>query len=122
MHFICTNVHKINIYCTIEDLTHQEIGGDVGTIYFTLTLKEYRKPTVRKITVSDSTAVISDENSRVDNRTTESSYTVASGDCLYNIAKAKLGDGSKWTEIAELNGIKSPYTIYANQTLKLPGA
>ena len=51
---------------------------------------------------------------------TPQTYTIASGDCLYNIAKKQLGDASKWPEIASLNGIKSPYTIYPNHVLKLP--
>ena len=32
-----------------------------------------------------------------------SSYTIVSGDCLWNIAKAKYGDGSKWTQIYNAN-------------------
>jgi len=48
-------------------------------------------------------------------------YTGKSGDCLYNIAKAQLGNAAKWPDIASLNSIESPYTIYPNKNLKLPG-
>lgn len=48
----------------------------------------------------------------------ESTYTVASGDSLSKIG-AKLG--LDWREIAALNGICDPYTIYAGQVLALPG-
>ncbi|MFQ9148240.1 MAG: LysM peptidoglycan-binding domain-containing protein [Eubacteriales bacterium] len=36
------------------------------------------------------------------------------GDCLWNIAKKYLGDGSRYTEIAELNKdkIKTPNLIF----------
>lgn len=44
-------------------------------------------------------------------------YTVKSGDSLSTIG-AKVGVA--WATIASLNGIKSPYTIYAGQVLKLP--
>ena len=51
-----------------------------------------------------------------------SSYTVKSGDCLWNIAKKQLGDGSRWKEIYELNKdkISNPNLIYPNQSLTMP--
>lgn len=50
-------------------------------------------------------------------------YTVVRGDCLWNIAKSKLGNALRWTEIADLNGIsRSKPTIYPGQTLQLPGS
>ena len=33
-------------------------------------------------------------------------YTVKSGDCLWNIAKKQLGDGSRWKEIHDLNRVR----------------
>jgi len=50
------------------------------------------------------------------------SYTVKRGDCLWNIAKKELGDGSRWKEIYELNQdkIKNPNLIYPDQSLTLP--
>lgn len=49
-------------------------------------------------------------------------YTVKSGDCLWNIAKKQLGDGSRWKEIYNLNKdkIKNPNLIYPNQSLTMP--
>ena len=51
--------------------------------------------------------------------TSVTTYTVQSGDCLSEIG-AKLGVNCK--EIASLNGIHSPYTIYKGQKLKIPTA
>lgn len=49
-------------------------------------------------------------------------WLVKRGDCLWNIAKAVYGNGKKWTQIADANGIKrSSGIIYAGQKLKLPG-
>lgn len=45
-------------------------------------------------------------------------YTVKKGDTLSGIG-AKTGVA--WTSIAAINGIRSPYTIYPNQVLKLDG-
>jgi nucleoid-associated protein YgaU len=47
-------------------------------------------------------------------------YIVKNRDTLYGIAKSELGDGSRYVEIAELNGIKDPYIIKTGQVLKLP--
>jgi LysM repeat protein len=45
-------------------------------------------------------------------------YTVVSGDTLSGIG---VKTGHNWQDIANLNGIGSPYTIYPKQVLKLPG-
>ena len=46
-------------------------------------------------------------------------YTVQPGDCLWNIAKAFYGSGSKAYEIAKKNNIRNPNLIYPGQVLKL---
>ncbi|MDX3555174.1 peptidoglycan recognition protein family protein [Streptomyces europaeiscabiei] len=46
-------------------------------------------------------------------------YTVRSGDTLWSIAKQQLGNGSRYTEITELNGLKSD-VLTPGQKLKLP--
>lgn len=56
-----------------------------------------------------------------DNGETEEAriYTVKSGDTLWGIAKKELGSGARYTEIVQLNGLKTS-TIYTGQKLKLP--
>ena len=46
-------------------------------------------------------------------------HTVVRGDTLYEIAKAYLGDGSRYREIKTLNGLTSN-TIYVGMKLKIP--
>ena len=46
-------------------------------------------------------------------------YTVQKGDCLWNIAKKQLGNGARYREIAQKNGIADPNRIYPGQVLKL---
>lgn len=48
-------------------------------------------------------------------------YTVKRGDSLWKIAKEQLGSGTKYQYLANINGIKEPYYIYAGQVLKLTG-
>ncbi|NIO72025.1 MAG: LysM peptidoglycan-binding domain-containing protein [Anaerolineae bacterium] len=52
--------------------------------------------------------------------TPSKTYTVQSGDCLMGIARKLLGDPHRWREIANLNGIGPPYTIYPGQELEVP--
>lgn len=47
-------------------------------------------------------------------------YTVKSGDTLWKIAYSELGNGSRYPEIATLNGIANPNFIKVGQVLKLP--
>lgn len=47
-------------------------------------------------------------------------YTVRAGESLSIIARDQLGDLSRWREIAYINEIASPYTIYPGQTIMLP--
>ena len=48
-------------------------------------------------------------------------WRVVKGDCLWDIAEAVYGNGRRWTEIADANGIKrSSGIIYPNQLLILP--
>lgn len=50
-------------------------------------------------------------------------YTVKTGDCLWNIAKSQLGDPYRWTEIADLNKIpRSKPVIHPGQKLQMPGS
>ena len=46
-------------------------------------------------------------------------YVVQEDDTLWLIAKKLLGNGNRWSEIANLNGIKGTI-IYAGQKLKIP--
>ena len=121
VHLIITAL-GVSKYCTIEQFNYYEQGGDVGTIYYDLTLKEYREVNVRKVKVSSKKkkATVNKSKKRVSNKTSTTTYTVKKGDTLYGIAKKYLGDGSRYTEIVSLNSLSNPNLIYAGQVLKLP--
>lgn len=61
--------------------------------------------------------IVDEAITKTTTNTTTTTYTVQSGDCLSVIGE-KLG--VNWKEIASLNGIHSPYTIYKGQKLKIP--
>lgn len=51
---------------------------------------------------------------------TGTSYTVKSGDNLWNIAVAAYGDGYRWVDIAKANALANPSLIFNGNVLKLP--
>lgn len=121
-------------YCLITNFSYTEDGGDVGTISYSIEFTQYKTVTVRRLTKS--TAKKSNNTSRPSTTKSalNSTYTVKSGDCLWSIAQAKLGDGNKWGKIWDLNsstiintakkrGVsasKNYPVIYAGTVLKLP--
>lgn len=96
---------SLNMYADIISYSATEEGGDVGTISYTLELKEHRKPTVsthgkkgkgkkaRKTTTGK----------RASNESKKKAYTIKKGDCLWNIAKKYYGKGIQYTKILNAN-------------------
>lgn len=126
VHLILTDM-GVDKFCTIENFNYYEQGGDVGTIYYDLTLKEYREVTVRQVTVDvpKKKATVQKTEQRVDNSVKPQTYTVKSGDCLWNIAKKYYGSGAKYTVIYNANkGVigGNPNLIYPGQVLTIPAA
>lgn len=92
---------------TLEDLEIDENADEGDDVIVSFSLKEYKDYGVRTINATGSTpnTTSTSEQPRVaDNKaTTTENYPVRSGDTLWAIAKAKYGDGSKWTVIYEAN-------------------
>ena len=51
--------------------------------------------------------------------TTAQTYTVRSGDTLWNIAEKQLGDGNRYPELAAWNSLANPSQLRVGQVLKL---
>lgn len=124
VHFICTAC-GVDLYCTIEKFDYDEEGGDPGTYQYSITLKEYREITVRqvKVDIPKKEATVQKEKPRVDNSVQPKTYTVKSGDCLWNIAKKYYGSGSNYTKIYNANKGTiggNPNLIYPGQVLTIP--
>lgn len=123
--FTATNF-GIVMYVTIESFQYSESGGDVGTYEYSLTMKEYRSAKVKQIKLNKNTEKASVEKkkpTRVNNKNVPKTYTVKSGDCLWNIAKKFYGKGSEYMKIYNANKSiigSNPNLIYAGQIFTIP--
>lgn len=94
-----------NLLVALEDVQLKESADEGDDVLVSFSLKEYKEYGVKTLPVSNATTTSTSEEPRAnDNKTAEQkTYTVKPGDCLWNIAKKELGDGSKYTLIYEAN-------------------
>ncbi len=118
---------QLNIYADVTQYKPEERGGDPGTIYYSIELKEHREPQIRVYKKSTSSskkkkAKVTTKKKRTSNKVNSRTYTVKSGDCLWNIAKKYYGNGAQYTKIYNANKskISNPNLIYPGQVLTIP--
>ena len=110
-----------NLLMALEDFEIEEDADEGDDVLITFKLKQYKEygiktikivqatqhnvPTATTTTTTTTTATTTSTSTRsTDNRTqTAKTYTIKSGDCLWNIAKTYYGDGSKYTVIYNAN-------------------
>ena len=118
-----------NLTVGMEDYQITDDAEEGFDISVTVSLKQYRHYGTKTVTIQPATTQTATPTATVEQpqrETTQapkqSTYTVKSGDCLWNIAKKYLGDGSRYNEIYNLNKdkITNPNLIYAGQVLTLP--
>lgn len=118
-HFLITET-GIKMDCVIADFSYTEVGGDKGSLYISMTLKEYRPIKIRKIQVAAGAASIESGAQRLDSRVPPNTHTVIVGDTLLSIARMNLGSEDRFTEILALNPqIVNPSLIPAGTVLRL---
>ena len=110
-----------NMDVLLEDYTVTEKGGEQGDFWVELHWKEWKAAKSIRYSVKsqDGGNVLMEQGQERQAKTPAATYTVKKGDCLWNIAKKQLGDGTKYKEIAKKNGISDPNKIYPGQVLKL---
>jgi nucleoid-associated protein YgaU len=117
--FIMTGTSDINMTVSIENFTWREKAGAVGDLEYELSLKKYvyyapKKAVIQKSSSNQVKASAPAKSTRPNTSKTPSTYTLKKGDTLWSIAQKYLGSGTRWREIANLNGISDA------QTRKLP--
>ncbi|MGJ3203724.1 LysM peptidoglycan-binding domain-containing protein [Geobacillus thermoleovorans] len=118
--FIVTTAN-INTLVLIPEFTYwPSPPGSPGEIQFSISLKEYRMPVVKKWTQSSPP---SNKQRPPKQKEEPKTYVVRKGDSLWAIAKRIYDDGSKWRKIYEANKKvigKNPNLIYPGQKLVIP--
>lgn len=111
----------INHDVYLESYTMNYSGGfgDYNCDISFVQAKELKVSTENAETAETTKVTVPDEQQRPA-RQQETSYVVKKNDCLWDIAQSKLGNGSRYMEIAKLNGISNPNVIQEGQTLLLP--
>ena len=110
-----------NMDVLLEDYTVTEKGGEQGDFWVEMCWKEWKTAKSIRYSVKGQNGgnVLVEQGKERQAKTPAVTYTVKKGDCLWNIAKNQLGDGTKYKEIAQKNGISDPNRIYPGQVLKL---
>lgn len=110
-----------NLDVLLEDYTVTEKGGEQGDFWVEMRWKEWKAAKSIRYSVKSENGgnVLLEQGQERQAKTPAASYTVKKGDCLWSIAKRELGDGTKYKEIAQKNGISDPNKIYPGQVLRL---
>ena len=96
--------------------------GQIGAYRFLSNAKKrVDKNTGYSVFTDDGVAIypVAEKVPTADPEETNRVHSVVRGDTLFEIAKAYLGDGSRYREIKTLNGLNSD-TIYVGMKLKIP--
>lgn len=108
----------INLDVYLENFSYKHVGG-MGNIEYNISFINARELTVQTVKELDG-----EQKEPLEDRpsTPSESVTVKSGDTLWGIAQQKLGDGSRWQEIYNLNKdkISNPDLIYPGQEFQMP--
>lgn len=113
-----------NVPVSFEDYNVEENAREEGDYWVDIKLKEYRFveaviTTLTGNTTAEGKVTATQEVQRA-TKDTAKTYTVKAGDSLWKIAKLQLNDGSRYNEIATLNGITDPNSLKIGAVLKLP--
>lgn len=119
-----------NILVALEDFSLKESADEGDDVLISFKLKQYKEYGVKTVKLpvkqqaAKPTTTSTSNTPRNDDTKPKlpTTYTVKSGDCLWNIAKNFYGNGAKYPKIHEANKskIKNPNIIHTGQVLTIP--
>lgn len=122
---LCITKCDIVRYMLVDSFSYAEGGLAVGDCSYSITFREYRTVTIKKIDVNKQTgkATVNSTPKRVSTAVKPKTYTVRSGDTIYAVAKKYYGDIADYRKIYEANKKQigsNPNRIKAGMVLNLP--
>lgn len=115
-----------NLRMGIDSFEYEERSGELGDLYYTIKLYEWKDISPKRIVLpekKEEPAKTQEPERPGTPEQTSKTYTVKSGDCLWNIAKKFYGKGSDYTKIYNANKGKigsNPNLIYPGQVFTIP--
>jgi LysM repeat protein len=119
-------LYDTNLKVSLESYNIDENAKNGPDVAVSLTLKRYvdfGTKTVRIVQQpAAAPAAVVEPQRETDNAPQAKTYTVAKGDCLWNIAKKYYGSGADYQKIfaANKDKINNPNLIYPGQVLTIP--
>ncbi|AWH82154.1 TPA: LysM peptidoglycan-binding domain-containing protein [Clostridioides difficile] len=114
---------NINFECIITDFQYEE-KDCTGDVYFTLSLKEYRRIQISKVSINNDEKLSSVKDVPLTKGfdTKQKTHKVGKGDSLWSLAKKYYGNGDLWKKIYDANKklIKNPDIIKDGWVLVIP--
>lgn len=119
-------LYDTNMKVSLENYTVTEDATKGPDVTVSITLKQYISYSTKTVTVvkpkPEKKPVVQQKKKRETSSAPKvKTYTVKSGDCLWNIAKKYYGNGAQYTKIYNANKgkIKNPNLIYPGQVLTI---
>lgn len=120
-------LYDTNMKVSLENYTVTEDATKGPDVTVSITLKQYISYSTKTVTVvkpkPERKPVVQQKKKRETSSAPKvKTYTVKSGDCLWNIAKKYYGNGAQYTKIYNANKgkVKNPNLIYPGQVLTIP--
>jgi len=120
-------LYDTNMKVSLENYTVTEDATKGPDVTVSITLKQYISYSTKTVTVvkpkPEKKPVVQQKKKRETSSAPKvKTYTVKSGDCLWNIAKKYYGNGAQYAKIYNANKgkIKNPNLIYPGQVLTIP--
>lgn len=118
-------LYDSNMKVSLEDYTVTEDATKGPDVTAAVTLKQYKSFATKTVQVQKTetaTTVKTETPRETSSAPSAKTYTVKSGDCLWNIAKKYYGNGARYSDIYNANKdkISNPNLIYPGQVLMIP--
>lgn len=117
----------VNVQMGVESFSYDERFGEIGDIYFTIKLSEWKNYAAKKIVLpepeAEPEATVEEVRAGEPEAPKSASYTVKSGDSLWAVAKRVYGNGARWKDIYNANKSvigSNPNLIYPGQVFTIP--